>query len=81
MVVFSGRKGFHILLPFAEDWIHYRVTDPLKTQAASARDSNETGVEAHTQRLSYPSRRNTHGLVLTFPELLRQNQNTVKGNN
>jgi len=36
LVVFSGRKGFHILLPFsAEDWTHYRVTDPLKTQAAA----------------------------------------------
>jgi len=36
LVVFSGRKGFHILLPFsAEDWTHYRATDPLKTQAAA----------------------------------------------
>jgi len=36
LVVFSGRKGFNILLPFsAEDWTHYRPTDPLKTQAAA----------------------------------------------
>mgnify|MGYP001057909243 CR=1 FL=1 len=36
LIVFSGRKGFHILLPFsAEDWTHYRAMDPLKTQAAA----------------------------------------------
>jgi len=36
LVVFSGRKVFHIPLPFsAEDWTHYRVTDPLRTQAAA----------------------------------------------
>ena len=36
LAVFSGRKGFHVLLPFsAEDWTHYRAKDPLKTQAAA----------------------------------------------
>jgi len=34
-IIFSGRKGFHVLIPFdAEDWTHYRVRDPLSTQAA-----------------------------------------------
>ncbi len=36
LVVFSGRRGFHILVPFrAQDWTHHRVRDPLGTQAAA----------------------------------------------
>lgn len=36
LVVFSGRRGFHILIPFrAQDWTHLRLNDPLRTQAAA----------------------------------------------
>jgi hypothetical protein len=36
LVVFSGRKGFHVLFPFAAgDWTHYRPANDLLTQAAA----------------------------------------------